>query len=129
MPYKKKGSSSNDIGIITPYRRHKNNIKNQLKEKAINVDVDTVYRFQGREKDVIILTFCNSKLGRLKPFLRKFIERPSQVNVSLTRARKKLFLVANSKTLKQSKLLTEIIYLIGEENKIKCTDEILTRLK
>jgi superfamily I DNA and/or RNA helicase len=123
------GISTNDIGIITPYRRHKNKIKNQLKEKAINVDVDTVYRFQGREKDVIILTFCNSKLGRLKPFLRKFIERPSQVNVSLTRARKKLYLVANSKTLKQSKLLTEIINLIGEENTIKCTDEILNIMK
>ena len=68
----------------------KNNIKNQLKEKTIKVDVDTVYSFQGREKDVIILTFCNSKLGRLKPFLRKFIERTSQVNVSLTRAHKKL---------------------------------------
>ena len=122
------GISTNDIGIITPYRRHKNNIKNQLKEKAINVDIDTVYRFQGREKDVIILTICNSKLGRLKPFLRKFIERPSQVNVSLTRARKKLFLVANSKTLKQSKLLTEIINLIGEENTIKCTDENLDKL-
>jgi superfamily I DNA and/or RNA helicase len=119
------GISTNDIGIITPYRRHKNNIKNQLKEKAINVDVDTVYRFQGREKDVIILTICNSKLGRLKLFLKKFIERPSQVNVSLTRARKKLFLVANSKTLKQSKLLTEIINLIGEENTIICTDELL----
>ena len=115
------GISSNDIGVITPYRRHKNNIKNQLNNKAIKVDVDTVYRFQGREKDVIILTFCNSKLGRLRPFLRKFIERPSQVNVSLTRARKKLILVGNSKTLKESKLLENVIHLIGEENTVLLT--------
>ena len=77
------GIPYNEIGVITPYKRHKINIKNQLKEIAQGVDVDTVYSFQGREKDVIILSFCNSKLGRLKPFLRKFIERPSQVNVAI----------------------------------------------
>ena len=120
---KDEGISSNEIGVITPYRRHKINIKTQLKEIAPKVDVDTVYRFQGREKDVIILTFCNSKLGRLKPFLRKFIARPTQVNVAITRARKKLFIVGNSKTLKESKLLWKIIHLVGEENTIKCTDE------
>jgi superfamily I DNA and/or RNA helicase len=121
------GISYNEIGIITPYRRHKINIQNQLEETQ-GVDVDTVYRFQGREKDVIILSFCNSKLGRLKPFLRKFIERPSQVNVALTRARKKLILVGNSKTLKESKLLWKLINLIGKENTIKCTDELLIKL-
>ncbi len=125
---KEAGISSNDIGVITPYRRHKINIKNKLKEIAPKVDVDTVYSFQGREKDVIILTFCNSKLGRLKPFLRKFIERPSQVNVAITRARKKLILVGNSKTLKESKLLTEIIKIVGEENTIICSDEFINKL-
>ena len=122
---KEEGIHSNEIGVITPYKRHKINIKNKLMEIAPKVDVDTVYSFQGREKDVIILTFCNSKLGRLKPFLRKFIERPSQVNVAITRARKKLILVGNSKTLKESKLLAEIIRLIGEDNIIKCTDKLL----
>ena len=121
------GISYNEIGVITPYRRHKINIQNKLKETQ-GVDVDTVYRFQGREKDVIILSFCNSKLGRLKPFLRKFIERPSQVNVALTRARKKLILVGNSKTLKESKLLWKLIHLIGEENTIKCTEELLNEV-
>ena len=64
--------------------------------------MDTVYSFQGREKDVIILTFCNSKLGRLKPFLRKFIEKPSQVNVSVTRSRKKLVIVGIPRHLKKA---------------------------
>lgn len=121
------GIPYNEIGVITPYRRHKNNIENQLKENQ-GVDVDTVYRFQGREKDVIILSFCNSKLGRLKPFLRKFIERPSQVNVALTRARKKLILIGNSKTLKESKLLWKLIHLIGKENTVKCSEELLNQV-
>ena len=93
------------------------------------VEVDTVYSFQGREKDVIIISFCNSKLGRLNKFIKKFIERPSQLNVAMTRARKKLILVGNSKNLKESKLLFNVIQLIGEENIIKCTDEILNKAK
>ncbi len=108
------GIMPNEIGVITPYRKHKINIQNKLKDMAKDVDVDTVYRFQGREKEVIIISFCNSRLRRLGPFLRKFIERPSQVNVAITRARKKLFLVGNSKTLKESKLLMEIIKIIGK---------------
>ncbi|BDZ68741.1 DEAD/DEAH box helicase [Methanobacterium ferruginis] len=166
-----KGIPAEDIGVITPYKRHKMNIQKKLKERnnggsveivnesgngnnednenendewflngnknnhlnsngwnngVVNsegVEVDTVYRFQGREKDVIILTFCNSKLGRLRPYLRKFLEKPSQVNVAVTRARKKLILVGNSKTLKESQLLWKLIHLVGKENTVHFSDE------
>ena len=114
------GIPNNEIGVITPYRRHKINVRNRLKE--LDIDVDTVYSFQGREKDVIILTFCNSRLGRLKPYLRAFIERPSQVNVALTRARKKLIIVGNSKTLQESRLLGRIIELVGVKNTVEYSD-------
>ena len=162
------GIQPEDIGVITPYRRHKVNIQKKLtqlnngdgeeivigdvdgdinvneknekrntkgdnggysgnysdgKMNEDGVEVDTVYRFQGREKDVIILTFCNSKLGRLKPYLKKFIEKPSQLNVAVTRARKKLIIVGNSKTLKESKLLLKFIDLIGPKNTVRFTDE------
>ena len=122
------GIPSREIGVITPYRRHKINVKNRLNRLDMHVDVDTVYSFQGREKDVIILTFCNSKLRKLKPYLREFIERPSQINVALTRARKKLIIVGNSKTLKESELLGRIIELVGVENTVKCSDEIIKNL-
>ena len=118
-----------EIGVITPYKRHKIYLQNLLDGIAKGVEVDTVYSFQGREKDVIIISFCNSKLGRLNKFIKKFIESPSQVNVAMTRARKKLILVGNSKNLKESKLLYKLIQLIGEENTIKCSDEILNTRK
>ena len=114
-----------EIGVISPYKRHKIYLQNQLDGISKAVEVDTVYSFQGREKDVIIISFCNSKLGRLNKFIKKFIERPSQLNVAMTRARKKLILVGNSKNLKESKLLFNVIQLIGEENTVKCSDEIL----
>ena len=40
--------------------------------------METVYSFQGREKGVIIISFCNSKLGILNKYIKKFIERPMQ---------------------------------------------------
>ena len=70
------------IGIITPYTRHKIYLQNQLNEFAVGVEVETVYSFQGREKDVIIISFCKSKMGRLNKYVKKFIERPSQLNVA-----------------------------------------------
>jgi|GEM_PF-1205663 len=158
------GISAEDIGVITPYKLHKENIKQRLKDKTNDgwievklnedygngddenplfedkgelnkvetsiqpnsgVEVDTVYRFQGREKDIIILSFCNSKLGRLRPYIRKFIDKPSQINVAVTRARKKLFIVGNSKTLKESQLLWKLLRLVGVENTVKFSDENL----
>ena len=116
---------TSEIGVITPYKRHKIYLQNHLNEISEGLEVDTVYSFQGREKDVIIISFCNSKLGRLNKFIKKFIERPSQLNVAMTRARKKLILVGNSKNLKESKLLFKVIQLIGEENTVRCKNEIL----
>lgn len=103
--------NSHDVGVITPYKRQKMKIS-QMLDNA--VEVDTVHRFQGREKEVIILSFCNSKIGILSPFKKKFIGNPSQINVALTRARKKLIIVGNSKTLKQSKLIGDVLERIGE---------------
>jgi len=109
----KNGINPEDIGIITPYNKHKANIRNHLGNNG--VEVDTVYRFQGKEKDIIIMSFCNSKLGKLRPFIKKFIEQPTQVNVALTRAKKKFIMVGNSETLKQSELLSSVIEMMGKE--------------
>ncbi|HHY01114.1 MAG TPA: hypothetical protein GX531_07075 [Methanothermobacter sp.] len=39
--------------------------------------------------------------------------------MAVTRARKKLIIVGNSKTLKESQLLWKLIHLAGKENTIK----------
>lgn len=64
------------------------------------------------------MTFCNSKLGKLRTFSKEFIGRPSQVNVAITRARKKLIIVGNSRTLNENKLLGELIGLVGSQNTV-----------
>ena len=84
-----------EIGIITPYRKQKNFLLKLLYENAMHVECDTIYRFQGREKDVIIISFCKSLNKSLSDFEKKFLADKNQLNVSLTRSRKKLIIIGN----------------------------------
>ncbi len=108
-----------EIGVITPYRKQKNIIIKSLDNPEI--EVDTVHAFQGREKDVIIFSFCKSIIGRLGRY-KRFIEKPSQLNVALTRARKKLIIIGDSKTLKQSRKIKEVINCVDEDSVIEYQD-------
>ncbi len=115
----KNGVKIGDIGVVTPYVKQKLLIKEFLKDIKINdVEVDTVHKFQGREKDIIIISFARSKKYSFPQYKLKFIGNETLVNVAITRAKKKLILVGNSKTLCQSKLLEKVISKIGKENKI-----------
>lgn len=91
--------SLDEIGIITPYRRQKNHVAKLLKKYRLNVECDTIYRFQGREKDVVIISFCKSSETSLGFFQKKFLADENQLNVSITRSRKKLIIIGNCSML------------------------------
>ncbi len=54
------GVSSNDIGIISPYNRQIQWIRDSLPQEASAVEVSTVDKFQGRDKPCIIVSFVRS---------------------------------------------------------------------
>ncbi|MFH1432722.1 MAG: AAA domain-containing protein [archaeon] len=111
--------NAEDIGVITPYVKQKLLIKKYLNDiKINNVEVDTVHKYQGREKDIIILSFARSKRYSFPEYKLKFIENECLVNVAITRARNKLILVGDYKTLYRGYLLRKVIDKIGKENTI-----------
>jgi len=113
----KEGIKTEDIGVVTPYVKQKILIEEFLKDIEIkDVEVDTVHKFQGREKDIIIISFARSKKYSFPQYKLKFIENETLINVAITRAKKKLILLGNSGTLCQSKLLGNIINKIGNRN-------------
>lgn len=115
----KKGIKMKDIAVITPYIKQRVLVKKFLDNiKIKDIEVDTVHKFQGREKDIIIMSFAKSKKYSFPLYKLKFIENKTLINVAITRARKKLILVGNSKTLCQSNLLRRVISKIGEKNSI-----------
>lgn len=112
-----------DIGVISAYRCQKLYIKKLLEDNGINdVEVDTVYRFQGREKDVVILSFCKSNSGVLSRFESDFISNINQLNVSITRSHYKLIMIGDLDFLTHALNIKKLIYMLGSFNVIHLSD-------
>ncbi|MBV9228579.1 MAG: AAA family ATPase, partial [Chloroflexi bacterium] len=99
-----RGIEPQDIGIIAPYRAQVANIRRHLFSsdpatcwQAIAADspmsVDTVDRFQGGERSVIIMSFATTQEPAAESQRREFLINPHRLNVALTRAQRKLILV------------------------------------
>lgn len=74
-----------DIGIISPYREQVEALSAQLGNKY---EVATVHKFQGREKDAIILTSVDNIIGG-------FTDDPNLLNVAISRAVRALVVVTS----------------------------------
>ncbi|XP_077974074.1 putative helicase mov-10-B.1 [Styela clava] len=89
-----------DIGIVTPYRKQVEKIRNKIKNP--NIDVGSVEVFQGQERLVIIIsTVRSSKEGLTDDaiFHLGFLCDPKRFNVSLTRPKALLIIVGNPRLL------------------------------
>ncbi|QBD79109.1 AAA family ATPase [Ktedonosporobacter rubrisoli] len=100
-----RGIEAEEIGIIAPYRAQVANIRRHLfsgtdtwqaldpQQTALNID--TVDRFQGGERTVIIMSFATTHEPEPGSQRREFLLDPHRLNVALTRAQRKLILVGN----------------------------------
>jgi DNA replication ATP-dependent helicase Dna2 len=84
------GVSSYDIGIIAPFRGQVAEISRELFTYP-EVIIDTIDRFQGSDKEIIILSLCTLHSPNL-------LEDNRRLNVALTRAKKKMIIVGNKPT-------------------------------
>lgn len=101
--------SQSTLGIITPYRSQIALIRSELAKLSIpalnNITIDTVERYQGSERDIIIFSFCINRSWQLKQLSNLMSENghliDRKLNVALTRARKRLILVGVPQLLRQ----------------------------
>lgn len=79
------------IGVVTPHNAQRGLLRNELGDAA---DIDTVERFQGGERDLIIVSGTASDPESIR---RKhdFILSPNRLNVAMSRMKKKLVVVAS----------------------------------
>ena len=89
--YRDAGVAAEDIGVIAPFRAQVAAIGKRVPD---SVAVDTVDRFQGSSKEVIIISFVAT--GSLES---PIFEDYRRVNVALTRAKKALVLVGDADAL------------------------------
>lgn len=92
------------IGVITPYRAQIAKIKQAMSEMDSSVrdmvTVDTVERYQGGARDIIILSMCTNKLSQMDALVSlsaSGVDR--KLNVALTRAREQLIVLGNKEIL------------------------------
>ena len=105
--YLNDGIDVDDIGIISPYA-------DQVKiiQDMTPVEVKTVDGFQGREKEIIIISTVRSNENENIGFLRDL----RRLNVAITRAKRKLIIVGNINTLKTNQTYARLIKFCEDEN-------------
>ena len=100
-----------EIGITTPYRRQVDKVADALiaeVEQFEEIQADTVHRFQGRQREVMILTTVLDETWRGRTGL-KFADDPHLVNVAVSRAIRRFVLVTNNDMMPTSRLFRDLV--------------------
>ncbi len=111
----------NNLGIIAPFRLQCSEIRKRLAPEYQNkILVDTVERFQGSEKDIILISFAVNRPKEMENIVSEFetegetIDR--KLNVALTRAKENLIILGNEDTLNHSKVYRKLIEFHKEKS-------------
>ncbi|WP_425862769.1 AAA domain-containing protein [Arthrobacter sp. TWP1-1] len=99
------------IGIATPYRLQADKFAAQL----AGVQASTVHKFQGREKEIVIMSTVLDGWVSDRNTLA-FVDDPHLVNVAVSRAEKQFVLVTNHDMLPQSRNLRDLVHYIQYNN-------------
>ena len=106
--------TNKSVGVITPYRAQIAQIRQQLMaenpEILQRLTIDTVERYQGGARDIIILSLCTNSLSQLDSLVSLSEEGVDRrLNVALTRARKHLIILGNEEVLKMNTIYGQLI--------------------
>ena len=105
--YLNDGVEESDIGIISPYA---DQVK--LIQENTPVEVKTVDGFQGREKEIIIIsTVRSNEYGNIG-----FLKDLRRLNVAITRAKRKLIIIGNKDTLINNQTYERLIRFCEDRN-------------
>lgn len=94
----------NDVGIIAPYNKQIELIRN-----SIDVEVDTIHKFQGREKECIIFSTVDN-------IISNFVDNPNLINVAVSRAIKEFILVTNQSVYNKQSNIRRIVDYVNYNN-------------
>lgn len=147
------GLTGDEIGVITPLRHQQILIQERLATPSCQspsidvkdmspaqlslslVEVNTVDKYQGRDKECIIVSFVRSNSRGNVSFQNlvgvnlnytcvlllqtgMLLQDWRRINVAITRAKYKLFLVGSSSTLSHAPFLQCMLNLLAQQNQI-----------
>ena len=103
-----------DVGIISPYRAQVQLLRRMLRKSAYFkplkqlISVNTVDGFQGQERDIIVISLVRANDEGQIGFLRDL----RRMNVAITRARMKLFILGDSNTMTRHPFYRKLYHYI-----------------
>lgn len=97
-------------GIIAPYK----NQVSHLRQAIDDIEVATVHKFQGKEKDTIVISTVDDEIS-------DFADDPYLINVAVSRAKRRLILVVTGNEQNIERNITDLISYI-EYNNFAVTD-------
>ncbi|KUM40485.1 AAA domain-containing protein [Arthrobacter sp. EpRS71] len=106
------GIPNHEIGVVTPYRRQVDKVTEAL---LATIQADTVHKFQGRQKSVIIMSTVLDETNSGQAGIG-FVDDPHLVNVAVSRAVKRFVLVTNNEMLPTSRHLRDLVHFIRYRN-------------
>ena len=114
------------VGVIVPYRNQIAMIRKEIEKLGIpeleEISIDTVERYQGSQRDIILYSFTIQSRYQLDFLTANTFYEDGQpidrkLNVAITRARKQLILTGNEPTLRQNQIFAELIDYIKEKGR------------
>ncbi|MGI6242109.1 MAG: AAA domain-containing protein [Prevotella sp.] len=106
------------VGVIVPYRNQIAMMRQEIEKLDIpdldHISIDTVERYQGSQRDIIIYSFTVQQRYQLDFLTANVLEEKGhlidrKLNVALTRARKQLILTGNPEVLAHSPIFKKLI--------------------
>lgn len=103
------------VGVIAPFRNQIALIKQKMEEAKLPfydvITVDSVERFQGSQRDIIIYSFSLNSIHQLRSIvsLNDDGDVDRKLNVALTRAREQMILIGNDKILSKEPIYLRLI--------------------
>ena len=98
-------NADDDIGIITPYNHQVDEFNRQLP----GVETATIHKFQGREKDTIIMSVVDDEIS-------EFADDPNLLNVAISRAKQHFCLVVSGNDQERKGNVMELMDYIAYNN-------------
>jgi superfamily I DNA and/or RNA helicase len=129
----KKFDPNFSVGIITPYRSQIALIRHLIHQLNIpeleQITVDTVERYQGSQRDIIIYSFCVNHAQQLDLLSNIYVENGNNIdrklNVALTRAREQMYIIGNPYFLERNVIFNQLILQLKEEKNFIEFEELL----
>ncbi|XP_030830072.1 DNA replication ATP-dependent helicase/nuclease DNA2 [Strongylocentrotus purpuratus] len=113
------GCTAAQIGVISPYRRQCQLLTSTLADlgsKVKSLEVNTVDKYQGRDKDVIVMSFSHSQTDSQGGSILNDLRR---LNVAMTRAKHKLLLIGSLKCLSQFDPVQKLISFLQQNQLVR----------